>query len=756
MFFPVLARAAVTGETLLAISINGEQISIGSVVLRESDGTYAIASEDAKSWHLILPVQAREQYQTQTYIPLRLLPAITVRLNEKLQRLELRIPAKYFQLTRINESRQASALPERGRGAFLNYDAREQNTGGEAALVNAVLDAGTTLGHGILETSYLGEAGKDVTHLRRISSSWQQDDAQQHKSLRIGDASGNHGALVIGQPFFGVQFLSNFTTIPGMSLYPRPTVAGSTDTPATADVYVDGRLVVRQDLPSGPFQIQDIPTASDAGNVQVVVKDAAGRQQVIATPYYGPTTLLKSGLTTFSWGAGMEGTFTSSGGERYGAPLLEFFDQHGFNDRLTGEFDGTLARDGHAVSGGAVWLIPRVGTLDLALSGASGTGIGGSRFDYEYLSRRLRFGFGVSSLLQNNTLILTTPGISAPSSITRQSQGHLSYQTSARSSISLRISNQNQNTMQNAIAVNGTSRTLQAGYSTTLGNAQLNVLLFRSTGSIATNAYSLNAVIPLGYTHRAIVTGGSQDGRDISNVVLTGDPILTGDRDVPGYSLTLGASDSALQLTEWTKSADFQAGFSHIAGIDESQLEARGSIARVDHHFFASRSIVQSYGLAQVPDHPHVRVYADGQYVGRTDKHGEVLLPNLQPYQNNTVSLESKDFPVTANIDSIKKNAVPYYRSPVTVRFPVRGDGGVVVHIKMPDGSYLPSGATLTADGFSWPVLDQGSAYLEGVHPGPLTLAAEAGETQCFAALVIPKNVTDIPDIGETVCRASR
>jgi outer membrane usher protein FimD/PapC len=369
----------------------------------------------------------------------------------------------------------------------------------------------------------------------------------------------------------------------------------------------------------------------------------------------------------------------------------------------------------------------------------------------------LRFGFGASTMLQDNTnTLILTPGISGPSQTTRQTQAHLSYQTSAHSAVTLTLTNQNQNTTQNGIETSGPTRTLQAGYSAAMGNTQLNFMLFRDTGSVATNAYSLSALIPLDFRRRAIVTAATQGSRDASNIVLTADPLLSGDHDDAGYSLTLGSSDSGLQVTDWTPSVDLQASYSRIADIDESQLEARGSIVSIGDRFYASRYILQSYGLAQVPDHPHVRVYADGQYVGSTDKQGDVLLPNLEPYQNNAVSLESKDFPVTANVDTFKKNAVPYYRNPVKVRFPVRSDGGVVVHIKMSDGSYLPSGATLSADDFSWPVLDQGSAYLEGVHPGSLTLSAEAGETQCLVSVTIPKNVTDIPDIGETVCRVNR
>jgi outer membrane usher protein len=754
IFFPVSACAATSDETVLAISINGEQVSIGSVVLRERDDTYALAIEDVREWRLRLPVHTPEQYQGHAYIPLRSIPAISVHLDAKLRRLELRIPVKYLQMTRINELQPAVIVPERGSGAFLNYDVREQTFGGQPVLLNGVFDAAATLGNGILDTSYIGNAGNEVTGLRRISSSWQQDDIARHTTLRLGDAASNAGALVVGEPFFGVQFVSNFSTAPGMLRSPRPSVSGATDTPASADVYVDGRLVVREDLPGGPFQIENIPAAGDAGNVQVVIKDASGHEQVISTPYYESGTLLKSGLTTFSWGAGFEGINDGSGGKQYGAPLAEFFEQHGFNDHFTGEFDGMATRDGRALSSGGAWLIPRVGSIDLALSAASGTGVGGSRFDYEYLSRRLRFGFGVSSLQQSNTSILT-PGISAPLSITRQAQLHLSYQTSARSSVSLTISDQNQNTMQDASITSNASRTLQAGYSAAMGKAHLNFTLLKSTGSIATNAFTLSVFAPLGIRQRATVTAGAQDGRDVSTIVIAADPVFNSEHDEPGYMLTLGPSDAALQLTDWTKAADFQGGFSRIDDIDASQFEVSGSIASVDHHFFTSRSILQSYGVAEVPDHPHVRVYSDGQYVGSTDKDGDVLLPNLQAYQNNVVSLESKDFPVTANVASFQKNTVPYYRSPVTVRFPVHSDGGVVVHVKLADGSYLPAGSTLSADGFSWPVLDQGSAYLEGVHPGPLTLTGEGEDTHCHASLVIPKNLSDIPDIGAVVCSAS-
>lgn len=734
-------------ETLLAVTINGTPVSDGTILLRYADGTYAISLEDARAWRLLLAKQATEMHQGRPFVPLRLLPDVSARFDEAQQRLDLTIPAKYFEKTHLDEGAQTLLAPERGRGSFLNYDVRGQSFSGQAALVNASLNSGTTIGHGVLDNGFVGNAGSGTSGLRRVSSSWQQDDVARRTSLRLGDSTSNPGALITGEPFFGVQFLSNFATTPGLIVNPRPSVAGALNSPSTADVYVDGRLVLQQQLPSGPFQIDNIPTYGDVGSVQVIVKNAGGQQQILATPYYGPSTLLKAGLTKFAWGAGLEGTYTSTGTERYGAPLAEMFEQLGFNDRFTGELDAMLAPDGRALSGGGVWLVPKLGTLDLALSAGSGTGSGGTRFDYEYLGRGIRFGFGISSLLQTSTAI-STPGVIQTGSVTHESDAHVSLPLNRLGSLNFTLRNQN-------ATLSGAIRTLQASYFTRVGrSSQLNLNVFKTSGAIVTNAATLGLLVPLDGCRRYAVTAGTQEGGGATETLsLTSDPTLDGSGSKLGYTLTAGQGDLGAQLTSWTPSVDLTAGFSRVAGTSATQFDARGSIASLGGHVFASRSILGAYGVAEVPGYPHVRVYANNQFVGTTDKRGKVLVPNLQAYQKNTISLESKDFPIASNVDSFSKTAVPYSQSPVLVRFPVRGEGGLIIHVKLPDGTYFPQGGTLSTDGVSWPVADQGEAYLEGLEPGAITLQGAAGDTHCRIVLTAPKNMKDIPDLGEVICR---
>jgi outer membrane usher protein len=639
--------------------------------------------------------------------------------------------------------------PVRKSGAFLDYDLRTQGAAAQPLFGSGVFDLGANAGRGVLETSFLGGMGSESGGLRRVSTSWQEDDIARRVSLRLGDAGKSGGALVSGEPFFGLQLLSNFSVAPGMTLTSRPSFAGAADRPGEADVYVDGRLVVREDLPIGPFQIDDIPAAGDVGTMQVIVKDASGREQVLSAPYFGSPSLLRPGITQFALGAGVATTQNATGAPEYEHAVFEGFDQHGFTSRFTGELDAQYLRGASALSGGGLWLLPRVGTFDLALSAGSGSQAGGVRFDYEYLGRGLRFGYEMSSLQQNlqNAGILVTSGVEAPPTLTRTSQVHMSFPLSSTSSLAFSVSNQNAGP---ASAV----RLLNASFGRSFGRSQLNLSFFRTGGTLTSTAVTLNLLVPLDGRRRVSQTLSTQSGAaPAESVTLSADPQLDAAHDTLGYTLTLGNGDDAAQFAYANTEVDANLGFSRAAGQDAAQFEARGSVAEIDHRLFLSRDIAQSYGMAEVPGYPHVHVYANSQFAGVTDARGAVLLPNLQAYQKNVITVEGKDSPVTANVEAFSRTAVPYYRSPVTVRFPVRGNGGALVHVKMSDGTYLPAGATLHGSDHAWIVADQGEAYLDGVEPGPLRLKAEADDLRCEVSLLIPKDVANIPDLGDAVCR---
>lgn len=749
MLFPIPVFADQTQKTLCAIAVNGNEVTAGTIVLHESDGTYAIGRADAISWGLVLPTKADQAYQGTTFVLLRNIPKLNVVFDEALQRLDLTVPPNLFDKTFIDEAQQSLGVPTRSRGAFLTYDVRSQSFSRQVGTSSMIFDAGGTLGAGTLNATFFGALGnagdQSADGIHRISSSWQQDNVAAHTTLRIGDSAYNSDFLVPGNPFAGVQFESNFATEPDMDIHPRPSVSGSAASPSNADIYVDGKLVLQEALPTGPFQIQNIPLAGTTGSVQVIVKDAQGHSQTLVTPYYTAPNLLAKGLTEFAWGAGVQSLQTNTGSPQYDGATLQGARRYGFSDRFTGEVDGQLSKGWNSLSSGGVWGIPKVGLFDAAVSLGQQ---GGTRFDYDHIAGAVNFGFGMSSIPQQSPVIALGPDVQAPITTSRSSTAFLAFPILSRGALSLSLLNEND-------GPGSATRTLTAGYTTSLGGSQLSIDLLKSSGSFAADALTLSLTVPLGPNRYVAATVDAEGAGSGTTAALTyeSDPVLDGPHTEPGYSATVGNDDLEGSVDYPLQNTELTAAFSQIAGIGSYQLEGEGSLGVMHGRLFASRSITQAYGLAIVPGWAHVHVYSNGEFVGTTNARGEVFLPNLIPYRKNLITLDDKDFPVTANVESLSKSVVPYYNSPVTVIFPVKGIGGVLMHMVRPDGSYLPAGAMLTVNGVLWPIADLGEAYVGGTTPGPLTVSASWDASHCTASIVLPKDMSSIPNIGKVICR---
>ena len=70
------------------------------------------------------------------------------------------------------------------------------------------------------------------------------------------------------------------------------------------DIYVDNILRLKQPVDTGPFTINNLPVYAGQGNVQMVVHDVLGRQQVYTQGYITSAQLLRQGSKDVSYEAG--------------------------------------------------------------------------------------------------------------------------------------------------------------------------------------------------------------------------------------------------------------------------------------------------------------------------------------------------------------------------------------------------------------------------------------------------------------------
>ena len=98
--------------------------------------------------------------------------------------------------------------------------------------------------------------------------------------------------------------LGNTGSTPYRVHHPSVGLAGATPTPSTVEVYVNDRLVRRDHVPAGEFELQGLPVTAGRGDARVVLRDAFGRVQEIGTPYYMTPSSLQRGLHEYGYHVG--------------------------------------------------------------------------------------------------------------------------------------------------------------------------------------------------------------------------------------------------------------------------------------------------------------------------------------------------------------------------------------------------------------------------------------------------------------------
>jgi outer membrane usher protein len=172
---------------------------------------------------------------------------------------------------------------------------------------------------------------------------------------------------------------------------------------------------------------------------------------------------------------------------------------------------------------------------------------------------------------------------------------------------------------------------------------------------------------------------------------------------------------------------------------------------------FVSRRIDQSFAVVEVGGFSNVQVMADNQPAGRTDARGKALIPRLRAYDANAISIDQRDLPMDASIGAVSLQAIPYFRSGVLVRFPVKRMHAATLTVVLEDGSALPADATVLFVGRKDPVLlgTDGEVYAVEMQAHNVLRAQWHGQ-HCEMDVVFAASEDPLPDLGTFICKGVR
>jgi outer membrane usher protein len=677
------------------------------------------------------------------------LPGVSAVLDEAA--LTLRVTADPALLGRtvmnLAAARPASIEYRRDTSAFVNYatawDTNDQH------LVS--LEGGLSFGPGLL-SGYVSHA---PTGLVRGPVSLTIDARARLQRWVVGDTVASNGALGGAAQLAGLSVSRNYELDPYFVRFPTVGLTGALSTPSTVDVFVNDRLVRREQLPPGTFDVQGLPLPVGAGSARIVMRDAFGREQEISGSYYLSSGLLAPGLHQYHYVAGIQREFAATESWRYGE--VAAFGRHrtGLTDSLT--VGGRVEASADLVSGGpeAVTRLGRFGEVEVAGAWSrheAGTGHAWST-GYLYSNRAVTLGGSLRGASQEYVTVATRfdsldrlrieSGLSASTRLGRLGSVTISYQNRRYYGAAPR---------QTLISLSASRRL--AGRSSLFLTASRSQL-----GDVVSPA--LFAGVSFGIGPRNTMGASTEYRDDHSTAAFEAQramPLGEGfGYRVRGETGDLGAIDGdARYQSRWGR---YELQHNEIGGNRLTSVSAAGALVAIGGRMFATRPVDQSFALVRVPGVSNVRTFLSNQEIGRTDRNGNLLVPNLLPYYGNKLSIAPEDIPLNRTIEKRELTVAPPFRGGAVAVFPAEQEQRLsgAIALKKGWGTIVPSFGLLFAETASGEVIEsplgpRGEFYLEGLAPGVLKTRVEYGDLDCRFDLSVPDSDQPVVAMGSVEC----
>jgi outer membrane usher protein len=733
-------------ELLLVPRINGVIVHECTYILRSGSRLYA-KQDDLDKWRIRPPADAAPlRYRNQTYYPLDAIAGLEHDVDDHAQELIIHARPQIFRPTGVGRAAgETPPTPPAQAGGYFNYDLQWISSAGEQH-TDGLFELGyfNRLGTGLV--SLVNRDRGDNAGAVRLDAQWTRDWPERMQSLRLGDAISRAGEWGRAVRFGGVQWGRNFATQPGFVTFPLPPLAGEATLPSTLDIYVNNTLQLRENVPQGPFEITHVPVFTGQGEIQLVVRDILGREQLLTQPFYTSQALLREGLQDYSYELGALRRNFGIESNDYGRGFAALTHRAGLTERLTGEVRAEVLKRQHTAGVAATYLVPRFGTVTAATAwsrraaGDGGLLVVGTQHQTRDLSYSLRMQYADRRFTQ----IGFGDGQSAPKLAVAS---HIGFPIGNRGSMTFGYLYQD-----NREATD--SEVFTTTFSPRIGgslNLSLYAMHVRTDRASTTLGFILTR--PFGARSTATLNASRQDG--------SGRAALQMQQNLPegrgwGYRLYAEEATPRRTLAELSWQTDigtYGIEASTLDSADSYRASARGGLALFPQGVFAARQFTDSFALVEVGDYANVHVLVDNQPVAVTDGSGHALVPRLRAYHPNRVAVDPADLPIDAELGALQIPVAPYYRSGLSITFPARRVRGALLTLVSEDGTPLPAGATVSVLGGieTFMVAGDGQAYVTGLQAHNW-LSASWREQHCDFDLSLPADSGPLPQFGPIIC----
>jgi outer membrane usher protein len=778
----------------LEVLFRGEPLHLIAAFQQHEDGSLSAKRDELEEIGLRVP----PSFAPDGEVPLSQLPGVRYRYDDARQIIDFdvsdaeRLPKNYD----IATHDAASAPADRSsKGFVLNYTlfgagGRDRFADWQYQGASATLDARFFSAFGVFsQTGILSSKSLDTSSSERLrlDSTWSYSDPDTLVTYRAGDTISSGLAWTRPIRLGGFQVQRNFALRPDLVTLPLPNVSGSAAVPSTVDVYVNDVRTISQDVSSGPFRISNVPIFNGDGDARVVVRDASGREVETTLPFIVSSKLLREGLVDYSIEAGFPRLDYGSRSDDYSKkPAGSASMRYGLSDRVTLEAhaEGTTGFGNAGI--GAVYGIENIGLLSAAFSGSWRSGSMGAQA-YAAFETQL-FGISLDASTQR-----TFANYNDLASVTAQPLQLLTPQTNQLASFQSYL---NPSVLPGVLGPNPLvslkpSRALDrisigipapaVGGSVNLGYAHVddasegrsqivNATYTRQivhNGSFYVTAYgdldhhkNLGIFAGISVLLGDDVTASVGASRDRNGSYVAADlskPLnqepgsvgwrlrdVEGDGDQTQRSASLGYRANVGQVQ--VSATDGKGGTTGNAQVDGALVAAGGGV-------FMTNRIDDAFAVVDAAA-PNVDVLYENRVVAGTNNAGLAIVPTLRAYQSNKISIDPRNLPINASIDTTQEVLKPSDRAGVVVNFGIKTDThSAIVILHDREGHPLQAGwRGSSSEGKEFFVGHDGRAYIVGLASSNI-VTVRRPDGECKAAFdYAPRGDAQVV-IGPVICQ---
>ncbi|WP_336287385.1 fimbria/pilus outer membrane usher protein [Cronobacter dublinensis] len=607
--------------------------------------------------------------------------------------------------------------------AFVNYDAnyyhvhskQEQTGNSESSYLN--LNGGFNLGLWRFRAQGAMDRSEDRTVWSRNRTYLQRALPVLKSELTVGETF-TSGQLFSSISYQGVGLETDERMIPDSVREYAPVVHGNATTNAKVKIYQHNKIIYQSVVPPGPFDIEDLSTITNGGDLTVTVTESDGSVKSFTVPYSAIPGSVRPGYSKYAFYAGKI--------QEYDEKFSEATFQYGVNNYLTASIGARIASDYASFHLGNVYTssLGALG-LDLSLSSAkvnenrdngymwkvtynknfaeTGTTFGIAA--YEYSSSGYRELLDVAALKKNDDNIYYSDSykqknrfeinlsqsfddygmVYLSSSVQRYRDGRRPRDTQYQFGYS--------NTLFNRLAFNLNIAKQRTYYS----NHNYNGYDSSYIGNKET-MYQLNFSLPLGdKPHSPFLStflSKSNNNESSLQTTLSGSP--EGVEDLT-YNLGFarqgnentvnGGIDTDYRYGALGFTASTSKNYYQFSGSTRGALALHSGGLTAGHYLGDTFGIVEAKGAAGAELDFGQKTVIDGN--------GYALIPSLQPYKYNSINIDTKNMSDNVELIDSQKTVAPYAGASVMMKFRTLSGYSALMNIDTPNGEALPIGTAI-------------------------------------------------------------